>query len=91
VFIAELRWSEWNEEHIARHGVDPTEVEEVVFHRPFHATRASDNRFLLVGQTDSGRYLSVIVETEPDGLFFVVTARDAAPYERRLYRRHHPG
>jgi len=31
LFIRALLWDDWNEEHIARHGVEREEVEEVCF------------------------------------------------------------
>jgi hypothetical protein len=36
VRILELRWSSWNEEHIARHGVEPREIEEIVASGSYH-------------------------------------------------------
>ena len=86
--IDELRWNDWNEDHIARHRVEPSEVEEVVFHRSHHLARIRDDRYLVIGRTDSGRLLSIIVDRDGGAVFFVVTARDAAPKERRLYLRH---
>lgn len=86
--IPSLRWTEWNEEHLARHGVEPDEVDEVVVADRFHMVRVRAGRYAIIGQTDAGRYLSIMVDREPDGTFFVVTARTADPSERRLFARH---
>jgi hypothetical protein len=32
--LDELLWDEWNEDHIARHGLEADEVEDAVFERP---------------------------------------------------------
>lgn len=85
--IGALRWNGWNEEHIARHGVEPVEVEEVVASGTYYVVRARNGRYGLIGQTDGGRSLSIIVEREDGGSFFVVTARAADADERRLYAR----
>ena len=68
--------------HIARHHVTVAEVDEVVFGRPFW-TRTRGGRFRVLGQTDAGRYLTVIVAS---GVYSLVTARDATDAERRAYR-----
>jgi hypothetical protein len=39
------------------------------------------------GQTELGRYLTVIADHEGEGWFFVVTARDMTSEERRGYRK----
>lgn len=86
VRILDLAWDERNEEHIARHGVTREEVEDAVRNKPF-VTRARDGTYRVIGQTLGGRYLTVIVAPRVDGPFYVVTARDAEPGERRGYRR----
>jgi uncharacterized DUF497 family protein len=40
----------------------------------------------VIGQTDGGRYLTIIVVPRR-GAFYVVTARDATTNERRAYRQ----
>jgi uncharacterized DUF497 family protein len=87
VWIRRIAWDQASIDHIARHGVDPSEVEDAVFGRS-HQDRARDGRYRIVGQTRGGRYLAVYVEPESEpGLFYVLTARDATPQERRLIRR----
>lgn len=85
--IDDIEWNRWSVEHIARHGVGWSEVEEVVFGRSFTSVRVGAARFLVVGQTLGGRYLTVVVEREEGGVYVVVTARDADASERRRHDR----
>ena len=91
MLIRGVRWDEWNLEHIARHGVEPEEVEAIVYSQDFTVRRVGDVRYLLTGQPDGGRYLSVVLDREQPGRYFVVTARDATASERRDYQRHRRG
>lgn len=74
------------DDHIARHNVTMTEVEEVVF--GMHSIRRERNGYYrLVGQTDAGRYLTIFVVPFGGGVYSLVTARDATASERRKYRK----
>ena len=81
-----LRWDAWSEEHIARHGIEWDEVEQVARNAPYF-TRGRDGTYRVIGQTDGGRFETVVVAPRPDGRFYVVTARDADDGERRVYRQ----
>jgi hypothetical protein len=85
--IRELLFDEWNEEHIAQHGVIPEEVEEVCWQRPY-VSKTRQERLRVIGQTESGRYLVVILVSRGKGSYYVITARDATQAERRLFARH---
>ncbi|MDQ6833914.1 MAG: BrnT family toxin [Chloroflexota bacterium] len=87
VYFDDLIWDDWNEGHIARHNVTPAEVEEVTANRPF-TTRGRKDRYRLIGQTDSGRLLTVIVAPRGSGIAYVLTAREATREERRAYQQH---
>jgi uncharacterized DUF497 family protein len=78
------------EEHIADHGVTVDEAREVAFGDHF-ARRVREDRYRLIGQTFSGRYLTVFVASRGSGIFGLVTARDATDEERRAYRLHRGG
>lgn len=84
--ISRLVWDDWNIGHIARHNVSPEEVEEVCEHEPMvHQTYSG--RLRLVGLTDAGRMLTVILApNKSDDEFYVVTARSASDRERFIYR-----
>lgn len=84
--IYELIVEAGREEHIARHQVSVAEAEEVVFGR--HVVyRVRQGYYGLNGQTDAGRYLTVIVAPRGRGVYGLVTARDADRAERRLFER----
>lgn len=86
LYIQELLFDEWNEDHIARHGIIPEEVEEVCRYDAF-VSKTRQGRLRIIGQTDAGRYLTIILAARGQGVFYPVTARDATDAERRLYRR----
>jgi len=84
--IREFEWDEANEGHIGRHGVSPSEVEEV-FSGRIRIRRSRFGRYLVLGRTAQGRYLVVVIEKLGGGWARAVTARDMSPAERRLYAR----
>jgi uncharacterized DUF497 family protein len=81
-----LLFDDWNEEHIAEHHVEPEEVEEVCLGHP-HTSKTREGKLRVIGQTDSGRYLTVILAYRGQGLYYPVTARDASDSERQLVKR----
>ena len=90
VRIHELIWQNDRVDHIARHEIDPEEVEQVCFGRPLvqRAKAEWENPvYYVLGQTDSGRYLFCVVVQFPDGKGFPVTARTMTPSERQRFRQ----
>jgi len=86
IFIRELLWNDWNVEHIARHNVSPHEVEEVCYSNP-SVSRARNKALRIIGQTHSGRILTIFLAPRGKGSYFVVTARGATEAEcRRFYK-----
>jgi uncharacterized protein len=85
--VREIRWTEQSEDHIARHGVAPGDVEEVVFSRPRLVARGREGTTLIFGTTGAGRHLVVILADSEDGRLYVVTARDMTDQERRAFAR----
>ncbi len=81
--ITDLEWDGSNEEHIARHRVWPDEVDEVCLGSGSLAVRIRRGRYRVLGQTESGRYLTVILDGVGGGRFYPVTARDSTDNERR--------
>ena len=84
--IQHLEWDENNIDHIARHGVDPDEVEEALVDKPL-IRRGRQGRYLIYGQTTAGRYLFAVVKPLRSAWARVITARDMTDRERRYYRR----
>lgn len=93
--IRELRWRDDRVEHLARHDVVPTEVEAaVLYDREALLERAglarrdpSQTVYVVLGRTEAGRYLMVVLIHEGGGVALPVTARDMNAKERRRYSR----
>lgn len=70
---------------MARHEVVPEEVEQVCGGN-YWVLDGKKGRFIVLGETDAGRVLAVILDPEPDeGIYYPVTARSANRKERRLF------
>jgi uncharacterized DUF497 family protein len=83
----EVCWNDENETHIARHGVAPNEVHQVLGSNPPVYRSGRQNTRLVLGTTDTGRHLVVVLADALDGRDYVVTARDTAPEEKATFRR----
>lgn len=80
-------WDARNEDHIARHDVEPYEAEEAmsdVSRVSFDAHGKGVKG--VIGKTDDERMLVVIYIVRND-LYRVITARDANDGEKHVYRR----
>jgi uncharacterized protein len=82
-----ITWTDEREEHIARHNVMPTEVEQVLFSRPRWKRPGENGSVLVYGRTDAGRYLFVVTAQADDGGTLIVTARDMTNTEHKTFRR----
>ena len=84
----EFRWNEWNEDHLAEHGVRPEEAEHVLSHARAPYPRYDGNgKYRVWGQTAPGEYLQVIFIYDPPGVVFVIHGRPLSDHEKRVYRR----
>ena len=81
-------WDSVNVAHIARHAVEPSEV-EAVCRGSSVILRGREGRYLVYGRTGGGRYLIAIVRSLGGGLARIITARDMTDRERRYYHRRH--
>ena len=80
-------WDRANIGHIARHGVEPIEAEQVVMNDPLDLNfQAGDTeeRVAQLGATKTGRIL-VVVTTWRGDLIRVITAYPAEPRLRNFY------
>ena len=88
-----FEWDKNNSEKIkTKHGVTPVECEQVFFNIPVIAGddekhSETENRFYVLGQTDSGRLLFLVFTVRNDKLR-VISARDMNRKERRAYQTH---
>jgi len=83
--IIDCEWDDWNIDHIQQHGVEPDEVEEALTNRPFFR-KAREGKHFAFGQTDSGRYLTVIFAHRGQGRAYPISARDSNEKERSYAR-----
>jgi uncharacterized protein len=85
-----FEWDEGNIEHIARHGVEPWEVEQALLDQrrvpAASYNEGGERRRAVIGSTDAGRVL-IVVYTRRERSIRVVTARDASETNKRHYRR----
>ncbi|MFL5800400.1 MAG: BrnT family toxin [Roseiflexaceae bacterium] len=75
-----------------KHGVETYEVEEALGNHPgfrfvTKGQRTDEDVYLALGQTDAGRYLAVIFIYKQTKEALILSARDMARKERRLYGR----
>jgi uncharacterized DUF497 family protein len=73
-----------------RHGVTPTECEELFFNRPLIVGKDErhsehEDRFYALGQTDAGRQLFVAFTLRARRIR-VISARDMSRKERKVYK-----
>ncbi len=86
MFINRLDWNENNVIHIARHNVEPFEVEE--FCRNDHrALKEGQDRYILSGMTDAGRFLFVVLQKLDEGRYRPITAFEMSETYKRRYRK----
>lgn len=81
IVVKKLIWDEYNIEHIRKHDVTKDEVEEIASNIIAHE-KAKQGRYLVIGRAGS-RILSVFLNRKGVGIYYPVTARDAAKKERK--------
>lgn len=85
--VDSFEWGEDNEDHIiSKHGVWPEEVEEI-FDSKHYVRKTKENKYLVYGKTNSGRYLFVVVILKPMNRIKVITARDMTDKEKKTFRK----
>jgi len=75
-----------------KHYVEPHEVEELLENRPKirfveKGERKGEDVYFALGQTDAGRYLAVLFIHKKTKEALILSAREMANKERRLYGR----
>jgi uncharacterized DUF497 family protein len=82
----EFEWNEANEERLLDlHNVSVSEAEQCFAN--LHDARRKGADLVLLGTTESGRWLHIVYEQKPDGVVRVYHARDMNDSEKRIYRR----
>jgi uncharacterized DUF497 family protein len=78
----------WNQDHIAKHGVEPEEAELIIRHsQPPFPQQIAEDKLLVQGQGRGGRFLQVVYVLDPDNAIFVIHAQPLTDREKRRYRR----
>lgn len=75
-----------------KHQVEPYEVEEVLSNKPKFrfvekGERKGENVYMALGQTDAGRYLTILFIYKKTEEALVLSARNMAKKERKIYGR----
>jgi uncharacterized DUF497 family protein len=84
--IKRLLFDDANTEHIARHAVEPEEVEEACLVAPM-LRRGKSGRLAVYGRTMAGRRLLVVLAPKGAGDYYVITARNMTRTEQRRYHQ----
>ncbi|HVF69864.1 MAG TPA: hypothetical protein VNA13_04860 [Xanthomonadales bacterium] len=82
IVIKKLVWDEYNLEHIKKHKVVQSEVEEIAKNIKAHK-KAKKGRYLIIGRSGS-RILSIVINRKEKGIYYPVTARDSDKDERKI-------
>lgn len=85
-----LVWDAGNEQHLLRHGIGADELVQLVGNRHIvvRDRKSDDPRKLLIGATDGGRIVTVVVEaTDDKGTWRAVTAFPATKGQRAARER----
>ena len=90
-YIDVLRVSPGAEDELANHGVDLDEVLEVRWDDPAFFRDKEPGRDLMIGRTNGGRLLTIVVEeTRHSGTWEVVTGWESDKGERTQWRKARP-
>lgn len=87
MLIENFQWKQTDIDHIARHQVEPYEVEEVVFDDTPSFEKSRNETFISVGTTQAGRYLLIVIKKTKKENWIVVTAREITKQEKFKYRK----
>lgn len=74
----------------SKHGIETYEVEQVFANKPKirfieKGEKEGENVYLMLGQTEEGRYLAVLFIYKQTREALILSARDMEPKERRQY------
>lgn len=87
LLIRKLIWDSWNIQHIARHSITPEEVEEICHNLPLVLRGQEKGRLVLIGSTEEGRMITVVVEANGYGKYYPVTSYETDASDKALYNR----
>jgi uncharacterized DUF497 family protein len=83
--IISLDWNDKDIEHIADHGINADEVEDVCFDQHI-SIGGRFGRYVIYGQSSAGRFIKLILEKLYDHVFRPVTAYGMTENEKHKYK-----
>lgn len=87
ILITELLWDSFNVEHIEKHNVKITEIEEALQDEDRVFRETYKERILALGRSSKRLIATVLSLDKATGLHYVITARDMDKKERQIYRK----
>jgi uncharacterized DUF497 family protein len=88
--VERLDWDDWKIEHISRHRVSQEDVENACYSAPVLFKQSYKDHLVILESALDGRILAVIIGAvphEPNGVYYVFTARPADRTERRFFHQ----
>lgn len=87
--VTDLRFSETTEDHLASHAITVEEALAVAFNEPRFFRDKEAGRLRMIGRTDEGRLLTIIVEPDEDdgGTCELITGWDATRAEKTAWQK----
>lgn len=91
--IEEIVWLDSIVDKLAvKHSVEIEEVEEVLSNEPQfryieNGKRIGENVYMASGQTDGGRFLTILFIYKPTRTALILSARDMSSWERKRYEK----
>ncbi len=82
--ILDLIWDDWNIEHIKKHDVSRSEVEEV-YSSTVIKQETHGKKLLLLGKTQKGRLITLVISCRNPSKLYIVSARDMSRKERNIF------
>ncbi|MGZ6692925.1 MAG: hypothetical protein ACXVHQ_36650 [Solirubrobacteraceae bacterium] len=82
-----LEFDDDNTEHLGQHGIAPEEVEQLTGNPYVTArnARGPENRIFMIGQTDGGRMLTIVLEATHDEVIWrPITGWSSTAREQKL-------
>ncbi|MEK6646613.1 MAG: BrnT family toxin [Candidatus Firestonebacteria bacterium] len=84
--IHEFDWDEKNENHIAKHNISTSEVEEtLLFRKPFYQ-KTREGKYIAYAITENGRYIFIVFAIKSGGRIRIISARNMTEKEKRYYK-----
>ena len=83
--VRRFEWDVANVDHIARHALEPPDV-EAACRADALILRGRQGCYLAYGRTAAGRYILTVLRSLGGGVVRVITSRDMTSRERQFYQ-----